>query len=120
MPAATSRRRFLAASTATASLLLTAPRASARALGANDRVRIAVIGLNGRGQSHLGGFRGLDNVEIAYVVDPDETVLGRTLDSLKKNSGDGGFTTKGEKDIRKVLEDKNVDAISVAAPNHWL
>ena len=119
MPAVTSRRRFLAASAATGSLLLTAPRASARALGANDRVRIAVIGLNGRGQSHLGGFMGLDNVEIAYVVDPDQQVLDRTLAGLAKKAGDAPLTTKGEKDIRKVLEDKNVDAISIAAPNHW-
>ena len=95
MPAVTSRRRFLAASAATGSLLLTAPRASARALGANDRVRIAVIGLNGRGQSHLGGFMGLDNVEIAYVVDPDQQVLDRTLAGLAKKAGDAPLTTKG-------------------------
>jgi predicted dehydrogenase len=119
MPAATSRRRFLAASAAAGSLLLTAPRASARALGANDRVRIAVIGLNGRGQAHLGGFMGLENVEIAYVVDPDEQVLGRTLDALAKRAGDQPLATKGEKDVRKVLDDTTVDCISIAAPNHW-
>lgn len=119
MPAVTSRRRFLAASAATGSLLLTAPQASAKVLGANDRVRMAVIGLNGRGQSHLGGFGGLDNVEIAYVVDPDQQVLDRTLATQKKRAGEGPFTLKGEKDIRKVLDDPSIDAISIAAPNHW-
>ncbi len=118
MSIATSRRRFLAV-TAAGSLLRPVDRAVCGPISASDRVRIAVIGLNGRGQAHLSGFMGLQNVEIAYVVDPDVTVLGRTVDALKKKAGNGGFATKSERDIRKVLDDKNVDAISIAAPNHW-
>ena len=68
-----SRRKFLKTSTAVGgSLLLTGSRASGKILGANDRLRIAVAGLNGRGQSHLSGWLDQDNVEIAYLIDPDQ------------------------------------------------
>ena len=67
-----SRRRFLQGTTATgAALLLAGTRASGKVIGANDRLRIAVAGLNGRGKSHIDGWLEQDNVEIAYVIDPD-------------------------------------------------
>ena len=114
-----SRRRFLGASAATGSLLLLGTRASRAVAGSNDRVRIAVIGLNGRGKSHLAGFGAIPGVEIATVVDPDQKVLDRTLAELAKKAGDAPLTTKGEKDFRRVLDDKSIDAITVATPNHW-
>ena len=114
-----SRRQFLQTTSAIGgSLLLTGTRASAAVDGANDRVRIAVAGLNGRGQSHLEGWGKADNVEVAYVIDPDENVLSKAMKSLEKRAK-GKLTTKGVSDIREVLEDKTVDAISIAAPNHW-
>ncbi|MEK6234721.1 MAG: Gfo/Idh/MocA family oxidoreductase, partial [Planctomycetales bacterium] len=114
----TTRRRFLqTTSAAGAGLLVTGGKLSANVLGANDRLRIAVIGLNGRGGSHIGGWQGQKNVEIAYVVDPDENVLGRRLKAVQ--SKEINKNCKGLKDIRQVLEDKNLDAISVATPNHW-
>lgn len=117
--AAVSRRHFLqGTSAAAASLLLTGTRASGKVDGANDRVRIAVAGLNGRGKAHLGGWLGQENVEVAYVVDPDQRVLDGTMKSLAARA-DGKLTTKPESDIRRVLEDPTVDAISIAAPNHW-
>ena len=72
------RRRFLQSSTAaaaTSSFLITGTRASGQIKGANDRLRIAVAGLNGRGGSHIGGWMGQQNVEVAYLADPDENVL---------------------------------------------
>jgi predicted dehydrogenase len=114
------RRGFLQSSTAAAgaSLLLTGTRASGKVLGANDRVRIAVAGLHGRGRSHMSGWLGQDNVEIAYLIDPDLEVLGGAMKNLQSRT-EGKFTTKGVRDVRKALEDKNLDAISVATPNHW-
>lgn len=113
------RRQFLQTSSAAgASLLLTGTRASGAVDGANDRIRIAVAGLNGRGQSHLNGWLGQDNVEVAYAIDPDQRVLARALKGLEKRT-DGKFTTKGVTDVREALEDKNLDAISIATPNHW-
>jgi len=111
------RRNFLQTSAiAGGSLLLTGTKASGFVNGANDRVRIAVAGLNGRGKSHLGGWLGQDNVEVAYVVDPDRDVLSRTVKGLHEK---GVENVKGVTDVRRVLDDKNIDAISIATPNHW-
>jgi predicted dehydrogenase len=114
----TNRRRFLHGSAATGGLVIMGTRASGAVNGANDRVRIAVIGCNGRGQVHLDGFMGQKNVEVAYVVDPDQTVLARTLAALEKKIA-GRYAVEGVADFRRVLDDKNVDAITVATPNHW-
>jgi predicted dehydrogenase len=113
------RRHFLQSSAvAGGSLILAGTRASGKVLGANDRVRIAVAGLNGRGKSHIAGWMGQDNVELAYLADPDSNVLARTMTNVE-NRTKGKFTTQGIDDIRRALDDKNVDAISVATPNHW-
>ncbi len=115
----TSRRTFLRTSSAVGgSLLLMGTRASGAIQGANDRVRIAVAGLNGRGQSHLNGWRGESNVEIAYVIDPDEKVRANTMAALEKRVP-GKLTTKGIRDVREALDDGTLDAISIATPNHW-
>ncbi|MEZ6119551.1 MAG: Gfo/Idh/MocA family oxidoreductase [Pirellulaceae bacterium] len=113
----TTRRRFLQTSSAAvgASFLITGTKSTANIARANDRVRIAVAGLNGRGKSHLDGFLGQDNVEVAYVIDPDSKVLARTLEKLEAR----GQKPKGVADFREALDDKNVDALTVAAPNHW-
>ncbi|MFT5405008.1 MAG: putative dehydrogenase [Verrucomicrobiales bacterium] len=115
----TSRRRFLQMSAgAVSGPLILNTRAGGAVKGANERFRIAVIGVNGRGKSHIKGFGGIDNVEIAYLVDPDKNVLDARLSSLEKDT-EGKFNCKGESDLRRVLEDPTIDAISVATPNHW-
>lgn len=112
------RRDFLSATTAAGgSLLLTGTRASGAVDGASDRVRIAVAGLNGRGQSHLSGWIGQKNVEVAYVIDPDDRVRERTMGSLAKRI-DGKLPTP-VRDVRQALDDKSLDAVSIATPNHW-
>ena len=99
-PSTTSRRRFLqgglAATAGSALLTSTRPNALAKPVGANDRLRIAVAGLNGRGNSHMGGWLGQKNVEIAYVIDPDDRVLTSALSNLKKK----GQNPKGVMDVR--------------------
>lgn len=101
-----------------ASLWVCGTRASDAVLGANNRMRIAVAGVNGRGRSHIEGFGGQDNVEIAYLIDPDRKVLDRELKRLQDKT-EGPFRCKGATDIRRALDDPTVDAISIAAPNHW-
>lgn len=114
-----SRRSFLQTSAvAGASLLLTGTRASGKVLGANDRLRIAVAGLNGRGQSHIDGWLQQENVEIAYLIDPAQNVLDRTMKAFEKRT-EGKMKPKGIADVREALDDKNLDAISIATPNHW-
>lgn len=117
-PHSLNRRRFLqGTSAAGASLLITGTRASGQVVGANDRLRVAVIGVNGRGQAHISGYQSQDNVELAYLVDPDSRVLASSLKKVQATPG--GQSCVGAADIRKVLEDKTVDAISIATPNHW-
>ncbi len=113
------RRHFLqTSSVAAGGMLLLGTRASGKAKGANDRVRIAVAGLNGRGGAHIGGWLGQENVELAYLCDVDKNVLSRAMNSVTKRT-EGKYETEGIDDIRRALDDKNVDAISVATPNHW-
>ncbi len=119
MSTRSSRRSFLQTSAlAGSSLLLMGTKASGRVIGANDRLRIAVAGVNGRGQSHINGWLEQENVEIAYLIDPDSKVLASALKKVAEKSK-GRFTTEGVADVRKALEDKSLDAISVATPNHW-
>jgi len=106
------RRNFLKTSA-----LAAATAASVKhVLGANDRVRVAVIGLNGRGWDHVRGYQSLAGVEVAYFCDADERVLDRRLADCEKI---GLARPQTYTDIRKLLEDKNVDAVSIASPNHW-
>jgi len=115
------RRRFLQAGSAAAlgsSIILTGTRASGEVKGAGDRLRIAIAGLNGRGNSHIAGWLSQPNVEIAYLIDPDENALARAMKKVSALTK-GKYTTKGVADVRTALEDKNLDAISVATPNHW-
>jgi predicted dehydrogenase len=86
-----------------------------RIFGANDRVRVAVCGLHGRGKDHLEGFSRLSNVEIAALCDVDESVLAKRLAGLSARQAKPQTFV----DVRKLLEDKSIDAISIATPNHW-
>ena len=86
-----------------------------RIFGANDRVRVAVCGLHGRGKDHLEGFSRLSNVEIAALCDVDESVLAKRLAGLSARPAKPQTFV----DVRKLLEDKSIDAISIATPNHW-
>ena len=115
-----SRRRFLgrtlAAAGVGAGFAIGGTKSSGRVLGANDTIRVGVAGLNGRGGSHVGEFAGMKGVEIAYLIDPDtRTYAGR----IKQIEAKGGATPQTVQDLRKALDDKNLDAISVATPNHW-
>ena len=115
----TGRRQFLKTSAATfgAAFTISGTKSSGRVLGANDRVRIAVAGLNGRGHSHTGAYLGMEDVELAYLVDPDTRTYAKHLSNIAAK----GRADKPQevRDIRQALDDKNVDAVSIATPNHW-
>ena len=78
------RRSFLKAGAAAAASLATAARSGAKALGANDRVRVAVAGVRGRGWDHVKSYQPIPNVEVAYFVDIDENVLRQRLGDAEK------------------------------------
>jgi predicted dehydrogenase len=81
----------------------------------NDTVRVACVGVRGRGRSHIRAYSQMPNVEIAAICDIDESVLNARIGDLEKAKGKrpAAFT-----DLRKLLEDKSIDAISIATPNH--
>jgi len=83
-----------------------------RVFGANDRVRVAVCGLKSRGKDHLDAFSHVPNVEIAALCDVDESVL-------TKRRGELRGSPRTFADVRRLLEDPSIDAISIATPNHW-
>jgi len=105
------RRHFLMSTAAAAGALSTKALASA-----NDTVRVACVGIRGQGNAHIREYSKMQNVEIAALCDVDENVLnkrlGEVVSSGKKKPA--AFT-----DVRKLLEDKSIDAISIATPNHW-
>src|SRR5882724_2962646 len=109
------RREFVTGSIAAmATITVAGTKSSANVRGANDRVRIAVAGLNGRGAAHVGAFVGMPGVEITHFVDPDSRTYNRRLEQIGDRPAP--FLIK---DIRRALADRNVDAISIATPNHW-
>ena len=112
----TDRRNFIRQGTFGATVFLAGTAASSPVIGANDRLRVAVAGLNGRGNSHISGLAGQKNVEVAWLIDPDSKVLERRANELRKRTN---AKVKTATDIRKALEDPELDAVSIATPNHW-
>ncbi len=113
------RRSFLKKTAAIglgATFTIAGTKCSGRVFGANDKVRIGCAGINGRGQSHIGGYCGSKNAEITYLIDVDRRLWDRNQKAIKERTGN---TPKCVVDIREALDDKNLDAISIATPNHW-
>jgi predicted dehydrogenase len=91
-----------------------APVAS-RATGANDDIRFAVVGFGGRGMSHIEGLREVKGARMVALCDVDQSILDREV----KKYRDLGEKIEAYSDIRKLLENKDIDVVSFATPNHW-
>lgn len=89
--------------------------ANLRVRGANEDIRVAVVGFNGRGKTHLASFSDMKGVRLVALCDTDKEVLG----AAAKKLSDDGKPVECYGDIRKLLENKDVDVISIATPNHW-
>jgi predicted dehydrogenase len=113
-----SRRDFLKITSAGIATTALSASASGYAgiLGANDRVRVAVCGVRGRGNDHIHGFSRVPGTELRALCDVDENVSQQRAGEIEKM---GLPKPKSYVDVRKLLEDKEIDAISIAAPNHW-
>ncbi len=111
------RRKFIKASAVSAAAISVPLILRANIKGANDRVRIGVIGIHGMGQNHIKNYSALENVEVAAICDVDENLFSGVVKSH--------FTDKGlskpnlYSDMRKMYENKDIDAVSVVTPNHW-
>ncbi len=86
-------------------------------MGSNDRLNFAVIGLNGRAYAHLSALKAnKDAARIAYVCDVDSNILKKFAEAAEKEMGEVPGT---DKDFRHILQKKDVDAITIATPDHW-
>ena len=114
---ALTRRDFLKQTAiATAGLATLGSTSSRAAKGPNDKILLGIIGCNGRGKDHINGHLADQNVEIAYICDVDSRAVDNGIAlALKKQQR----KPKGVKDFRQLLDDKEVDAVSIAVPDHW-
>jgi predicted dehydrogenase len=110
------RRDFLKASLLTGASLWAFPlRAADNSAGANEKIRYAVVGFGGRGKDHLKEMRDVPNTQLVALCDADHDILDREL----KNCENRGEKVQGYTDIRKLLENRGVDVVTFATPNHW-
>lgn len=110
------RRDFIAASTAMGAAALAPLRPKPAIAGANEAIRVGVVGLNGRGKSHIDDFHNLPGVELVALCDVDEKVLADRANQYEKATG---RKVKRYIDMRELFDDGNIDAVSFATPNHW-
>ena len=114
MPASSSRREFLQAASAGAIAATTLSATAVRAANAaNDKLVVGLIGCGGRGTHDANLFKNTPNVEVAYVCDVDAS----RRENIAK--GLGIPASRIVTDMRKILDDKSVDAVIVTTPDHW-
>jgi predicted dehydrogenase len=84
--------------------------------GANERLNIAVIGVRGRGNDHVTGLAGRHNCVVTHVCDVDTAVVGRAVQRAQKQQGTAPAVVQ---DLRRIMDNKDIHAVSIATPNHW-
>jgi predicted dehydrogenase len=105
-----------AAALAGSSGMIRADESSKKSKNANDRFQVACVGVKGRGAEHISGFSQLSDCEVTAIVDVDEVYGNRRVEQIKNRTGKA---PKYYRDIRKMLDDKSIDLVSIATPNHW-
>ena len=110
------RRGFVGASAAAGTAALIAPKRASAVLGANDKIRIAIIGSGSRGNQVLGEFLKRTDVEFVAVCDVNDRHATGTAERINKAKGN---SPKTDRDYRKFLNDKDVNAVLIATPDHW-
>jgi predicted dehydrogenase len=109
------RREFLSASAGLVSAAALAAAAELSAATANEPLNVAVIGPGGMGTNHLKLLSARKDVKVACVCDVDATRLAAAAKLVEQNGGQ----PKAVKDLRQVLDDKSVEAVWIATPDHW-
>jgi predicted dehydrogenase len=111
------RRQFTSLAAATAAGAAIAPRSVfSQETSPNDKIGVAVVGVNGRGGEHIREFIGDKRTEIRALVDIDEYVANKKADSIAEMQGKRPTVYA---DMRKAFDSPDIDAISTATPNHW-
>ena len=88
----------------------------AQAFGANDRIRVAVLGVNGRGRNHIDEIMKQPDATVVALCDPDSDVLQQRAGEFENKYH---RKVRTEQDFRRLYEDKDIDAVTLATPNHW-
>jgi predicted dehydrogenase len=110
------KKTALGAAAVTLGPLSTSAKSYSRILGANDRLGVAILGCYRRFGALSDSLSQLENVDVAYVCDVDSRRQEKAVGTMKKLMN---HTPKGEKDLRKIIQQPDVDAIFVAIPDHW-
>jgi predicted dehydrogenase len=111
------RRRFLGRTlAAAATVTIAGTKSSGRVLGANDVIRVGVAGIHGQGKGHIEQYLGLKGAQVTYLIDPDTSLFASRGAPVREK---WGRAPRCVQDVRKALEDKELDVLSIAAPNHW-
>jgi predicted dehydrogenase len=91
-------------------------RPSGRVVGPNDRIQLAVIGVRGRGLDHVRSYARMQDVAIAAICDCDLNVVGPAVAAAATG---GKPSPRVVQDLRRIMDDRSIDAVSIATPNHW-
>ncbi len=110
------RRSFVKTSAGMAAVAAAPIFIPAKVFGANDTIRVAVLGVNGRGKNHIEEFEKLKKVQVVALCDPDLSVLQECADAYGKRFNK---TYRIVQDLRRIFDDREIDAVSIATPNHW-
>lgn len=81
-----------------------------------QKLRVAVVGVNGRGMDHVRGYLDKADSSVVAICDADEAAIGKAMKAVEQKNGKA---PKYYQDFRKLIEDKEVDVVSIATPNHW-
>jgi len=109
-----SRRKFLGSSAA--AVVVAGTMAKGKVFGANDRIRVANMGIHGQGGSHIRDCVKNERSEVVALCDVDANVLSERIAQVKEAQG---TAPKGYTDIRDLLTDDSIDVLTIATPNHW-
>jgi predicted dehydrogenase len=112
-----SRRSFLKNTAVAGAAGVVAPTiVSAKTFGANDRINAAVLGVNGRGKNHIKSLMAQENVQVTILCDPDMNILKKRQKEFKETYGKDVAI---EQNLYRVMENKDIDVVSIATCNHW-
>ncbi|HNS21879.1 MAG TPA: Gfo/Idh/MocA family oxidoreductase [Sedimentisphaerales bacterium] len=112
-------KRTMAATAGSYAVLSSFSNLMPSARGANNQVRVAVAGIRSRGGAHVNDFMEIEGVKVVALCDPDKQILEKGIASFKKKYNASDSDIEGYADIRQILDRKDVDALVIAAPNHW-
>ena len=113
---ATNRRTFFASTAMGVGIATAATRKARAQSSANDTVTVGVVGIRGRGRTHMREFAAMPGVRVGYICDVDERLFDAALSDMERTAG---YRPAVETDVRRLLERDDLDAISIATPDHW-